>query len=333
MQPRDSRIVTPSEAILRAHIRPRNAPRARAHAALQGHIRWGLIDRKGREVRGGEQSNLILNQGLDLMATYQPGADYWLYLDWQKYAAVGTGSTAPDVTDTGLVAEVARSDTTPDGSISSPTAGQQNTVVTKEFDFAVANGNLTEWGFAPTSTGNLAVRELFRDEFGDPVTITKTSDYKLRITYTLETTISPVGASWEAASFTITNIGLINGTHGFFTRAYELGRFWKYANGINDRARANTIAYDGAYDGDGNVAASGTLVITADAYIAGSYERTYGNAEWGTTDGNHAWASFYTGSLNGWAHGFLIDLADRFTKDDLHTLTIENIITVSWGRA
>jgi hypothetical protein len=66
--------------------------------ALSGEYRL-VIKRNGEEIDTGWFKNLILNQGLD-----QLGTDGNVLVG---YARVGTGTTAPAVTDTVLQAQVA----------------------------------------------------------------------------------------------------------------------------------------------------------------------------------------------------------------------------------
>ena len=142
----------------------------------------------------GEQHNLILTQFYDSLIP-QHGI-----IRSSQYAVVGTGSTAPDPSQAGLVNEVARSNTVPSGESNAGeyvSPGVYNIRRVYEFTEAQVGGrNLTEWGFAPVSTagGNLMVRELFRDESGNPVVLTLDSDQRLRLIYRYRITLSPATA-------------------------------------------------------------------------------------------------------------------------------------------
>ena len=144
--------------------------------------------------REGEQHNLILNQFYDSLIP-QYG-----FVGSSQYAVVGTGSTTPDPAQTGLVSEVARSNTVPTGESNAAeyvSPGVYNIKRVYEFTEAQVGGrNLTEWGFAPVSTvgGNLMARELFRDGSGNPVVITLDSDQRLRLIYRYRITLSPTTA-------------------------------------------------------------------------------------------------------------------------------------------
>src|SRR5690606_2139551 len=101
-----------------------------------------------------------------------------------RYAAVGTNSGAPAVSDTGLGSEVARTDTTfALNTIARPGDGVYQLTRFIEFDYEEANGVLTEWGFSGVASdgSNLFNRALFTDGGGSPDAITKTDEEKLRL--------------------------------------------------------------------------------------------------------------------------------------------------------
>ena len=182
-------------------VRDRVAPPAKVGARMEGRIHYQLVDREGKIVDEGESHNLVLDAGLDLVASHGLGQGIF------AYCVVGTGSTAPAATDTGLVAELTRTNTTWQGDSTVRTSnGVYDISRYFEFTYGAANGNLTEFGFSPNSgTGaNLFSRALFRDGGGSPKTITKTSSEKLRVNYTLTVTLTPVTST--VGSFTITNV-------------------------------------------------------------------------------------------------------------------------------
>lgn len=144
------------------------------------HARSGLVKRKLCF------PNLITDAGLISLAA---GGDVISRL---LYLAVGTGSTPPNVSDDALVEEIARTSSNGGFGDESGTVGSGDLLEyrwltrTRVFTEAEANGNLTELGFFNTSSGGtLWNRQLFRDERGNPTTITKTSDDQLRVRYTV----------------------------------------------------------------------------------------------------------------------------------------------------
>jgi hypothetical protein len=151
--------------------------------------------------REGEQHNLILTQLYDtLIPTYG-------FIGSSQYAAVGTGSTAPDPSQTQLVNEIGtsgsprRTNSVPSGESNEiealATYGEYNIRRVFEFTEAQVGGlNLTEWGFSPVNTynGPLMTRELFRDGSGNPVVLTLATDQRLRLIYRYKVTVSPTSA-------------------------------------------------------------------------------------------------------------------------------------------
>jgi len=148
--------------------------------------------------REGEQHNLILTQFYDSLIP-QYG-----FVAPSMYAAVGTGSTTPEPTQTQLANEIGsasapkRTNNVPTGESSAiealATHGEYN--IRRVFEFTetqVGGLNLTEWGFSPVNTRNgpLMTRELFRDGLGNPVVLTLATDQRLRLIYRYKVTVSP----------------------------------------------------------------------------------------------------------------------------------------------
>jgi hypothetical protein len=148
--------------------------------------------------REGEQHNLILTQFYDSLIP-QYG-----FIGSSQYAAVGTGSTAPNASQTQLVNEIGtsgsprRTNSVPSGESNDiealATYGEYNIRRVLEFTEAQVGGlNLTEWGFSPVNSynGPLMTRELFRDGSGNPVVLTLDTDQRLRLIYRYKVTVSP----------------------------------------------------------------------------------------------------------------------------------------------
>jgi len=146
----------------------------------------------------GEQHNMILDQFYDVLIP-QYG-----FVASSRYAAVGTGSTAPSPTQTQLANEIGtsssprRTNTLPSGYSNAiepqATYGEYNIFRAVEFTETQVGGlNLTEWGFSPLNSynGRLMTRELFRDGLGNPIVLTLASDQRLRLFYRYKVTVSP----------------------------------------------------------------------------------------------------------------------------------------------
>jgi hypothetical protein len=175
--------------------------------------------------REGEQHNLILNQFYDTLIP-QHG-----FIRSSLFAAVGTGSTAPDPTQTQLVAEIGTSSNPRRTSYTPPdqrseidalaTYGEYDIRRVLEFSETEVGGlNLTEWGFSPEGWRNapLMTRELFRDGSGNPVVLSIETDQRLRLIYRYRVTLSPTspqdvsvniggdGPGIRTAKFTLTGM-------------------------------------------------------------------------------------------------------------------------------
>lgn len=345
MTPRKPIIYGPDgHPIVRA--RDRHAPKPRIGAGLEGWVSWGLIDRRGNKVAGGEQHNLILDTFLDRLAASDVYANAFL-----SHFAVGTGSTPPDVTDTALDNELARTTTSITSSTTRVANGVHERIWEREFDFGVGNGNLTEFGFGYGVSSDMLVRELFRDGGGNPVTLTKTADYKLRIKYTLSVALTPV--TLTSHSFPITGIGLINGQHTWIGSTFsdfadsslfssvargQAGPWSSTGNAWCSLSTVSSISYTSNINRH-NTNTPGGGVNTSSAYTPGSHQRSI-SMTIPTSGDNIAANSIVVGTGDnltdanrrvGW--GFLIDSNDRFTKDSLHTLSLDEVLTVAWGRA
>lgn len=349
----------------RFSVRDRLVPRPRVGVAIEGWLRWQKVTRAGLITGEGEQHNLITDAGLDLLAT---AALHTM----PTYAAVGTSSTPPDVSDTGLVSQVG-SRTSGTGStnpvLTRTGDGAYSYQVTREFDFAEGNGNLTEWGFAPTAAGDVWCRELFRDGTGTPVTVTKTSAEKLQLVYTITVAITPTTSQADSLNLTgvgpkdiswlVSRVGCYTSSGGTGAQVDDAAADWGILNSFtrgNGRfAVNNDAAVRGVTYGSRNAAFTATSTIAAaaigttwSAYTPGSCERTV-EAKWLTNEANttiYGYHMVYQGlnaslgdqsSVNsgmsnargGWLARY--DAGAELTKDNLHELTILGPI-LTWGR-
>lgn len=338
--------------------------------SVDGWVQWELIDRDGQVVGAGEQHNLMLNQGLDQMAVYGLGTfdpDNG-YSGIAQYFAVGTGATAPDVAQTGLVNEIARSGTAYQSTVTTYVSpGVYRRATYREIDFGAGNGNLTEWGFSPVGSAgpNLAVRELFRDAQGNTITVTKTSAQKLRMKYTLEYRFGPV-VQTAAAQFAIAGIATpITGVHTLMRNLYH-GTDSTNADYLLINALLTNSVYGQSVTSKGDVVtldySTQTFIntpywqntpqfnlsyelhgMTTPAYAAGSFARAYsmnyptgqGNFTirgWGITSPQMARAvnsaNFY---FPGWLY-FIDNGKEITTKTADRTLTVTGF-GLTWGRA
>jgi len=135
-------------------------------------------------------SNTVLNVGLDGLAgrrTVVPGGGSSSMLG---YINVGTGTSEPAITDTGLNSFLAATNGTYGGLSEDSSVGDVGEGLpswrswqrTMAFSIGSCTGNLTELGMSNGSNSAYYNRQLFRDEYGDPTVITVQSDEGLRVT-------------------------------------------------------------------------------------------------------------------------------------------------------
>lgn len=346
-------------------LRERLRPRPRLGVTIEGRLRWRKVTRSGLITGEGEQHNLITNAGLDLLAA---GALHTM----PTYAAVSTDSTPPDVTDTTLASQVgsrtnATGGTTP--TLTRVSDGRYQYQVTREFDFAQGNGNLTKWGFSPAATGDMWCMELFRDSGGTPVPVTKTSAEKLQLVYTIEAAIAPTTSQEDSLDLTgvgprdiswlVSRVGCYTQSGGVGTQADDNTADWGILNSftrgngqlaVNNNPNIRGVTYsnrNGAFTNSSTSTAS-ALRVTWSTYVPGSFERTV-EAKWLTTEANvviYGYHMTYQGlsasrgdqssvdsGMNGARGGWLAryDTDEELTKDNLHELTILGPV-LTWAR-
>ena len=315
-------------------------------------------DQYGREIWGGHWSpNLVTNAGLNAVATDRlrsyPHAITTEPQTWRRFGRIGTGSTAPDFTDSTLVSEVMATDDNggfgDSNSYPDPDGGfiTANLRITRLFTLSDAQ-NLTEYGFSTTVDGSLNIRELFRDEHGDPVTISVAAGKKIRIDHTLEYSL-PWGV--DSATFDIeeydANDALVT------THSITADCLW-VAVGAGDRVkmfyaalpyRGGNIAtkrfsvYGSAPSTDPTTSAaiSGDLNTSTGEYAPGSHEvREYAVIPEPSLNGDSYGYVFRilatTGAGDGSRQGFRVafNTPATFTKANTHTLELAMIL--SWAR-
>lgn len=143
---------------------------------VSGHFNLRVHDGKGNTLRELEFENLILDAGLNRAGIGPIGTR----------CHVGTGSTAPSVSQTSLVAKLAdTSQVLSSTNSAQPTAPYYFSAIrTFRFNEGAAAGNLTEIGIG-WSADFLFCRALILDGDGDPTTLTVLSNEFLDVTYTL----------------------------------------------------------------------------------------------------------------------------------------------------
>ena len=243
-----------------------------------------LIEAKTGRIKERHQfPNLITDAGMNDIGARVNISSLFAYL------GVGTDSTVPDVSDTTLGAEVDRTNSaggfgatsgyvTGSHALDAPYWYQERIRLFLEGE---GNGNLTELGWFQSSVGStMIVRSLFKDGAGTPITVTKTSDDQLKVTY-----------SWRmyppldivTGSFILTHTAT---THSFSASALNIiaNRAWGNDHGnlvemLNYYSSRACVSASGLVSPTGSVVdfnTAGAAVVadtdTVQAYSAGTFQ-------------------------------------------------------------
>jgi hypothetical protein len=253
------------------------------------------------------------------------------------YFAVGQGTVAEAATDTTLGSELARTNNNGGvADISSYTGTSYSSFIrTRIFTQAQANGNLTEIGiFNASSGGSMYCRQLIKDETGTPTTITKTSEFELRVSYELR---------WYLPTDSDYNI-LVDGiSRAVRSRPAYFGFGWKPQGGF-DQSAGGTTGIISSFLCLGPLVAI-TDIPASDAqqngfnqttghepYVAGSYQLLV-HSRWGSTIAN---GKNYQTILTGFGGQrnlvFQHQLLDGFTITKNSTQRFDIDHKVTWAR-
>lgn len=206
------------------------------------------------------QHNLILNKGLDHGLANWGGFIYHpvesvQYLGFEQlfvFVAVGTGTAAPAVGQTGLQAELARTAANlglgPGRTRTKLSDGFYRISFTRSFDYSQANGNLTEFGgsHSGNSVDGTHTRELFRDGGGNPIVITKTTNERLSITYHFEVTLTPTVQTDQGSINLLdqsNNVVLTRLVRGLWNGREDLDPYGDYGGVIGDNDQGGSIGH------------------------------------------------------------------------------------------
>jgi len=328
--------------------------RANLRASLHPQeMYWEVVDARGRVVAQAESPihNLVLKQTWDdLIASYG-------FKGLTNYAVVGTGTSDPADTQTQLDSEVARTSVVPSGESETVIyvgSGEYEITRIKQFSSSqVGSQNLTEWGWSPEATAgaNLAVRELFRDSNGDPVTLTLDSDQSLRLIYKSRIVVSPEPITGVNASFDLQNVGTFNGTLWLsqkkslaplaFVDAVARGKTGKHGTTSEGIAlylkKTNLVA---AQHGPGDVDYLHGVEVSFTNYTSGDRARTLNETIVDEDQLNVIWYGLvfiYNSQKGPYGNqassldGLWFDWGGTLDKDNLHRLIINQFQILSWG--
>lgn len=339
-------------------------------AGFRGEVRWRVLDERGvpeiprnpsgfavAPIEGVRQPNVITDLGLDRMAVtnvMRPSVGNQL---WRNYLLVGTGSTAPATTDVALAAYVQRSNA---GGLASE-ASTFNLDTTNNV-FAMQNmtskaltlsapQNLTEFGFSDVNSTDALIRELFRDEFGTPITISLLAGKIIDVQHTLFGEIAAptagVAGTFDLEQYDATNTLVsttpYSYTHGPRVATADTGpitflfNLWSPASSSVGSLSQTVAGVSGAtaYARVGGLSVvGGTNAYTSgalDAYIGSSLQRTW-RATIPTQNAVGTWSGINFGFSNAapvcWHVAF--DSPATYVKPNTDTLAVN--FTSTWGR-
>ena len=207
---------------------------------VKGRYKLATLGRYGRRRESAWFDNLILDAGLERFGNSNAT---------HNTCVVGTGTTAPVVTDTQLetlLVSASSIQSAVNATLSSSPYGARKTW-TYEFATGIAEGNLTEvgvgWGAAA-----LFSRALIEDAGGAPTTFTVQADEILRVTYELTAypPLADLAGSVDISGVNHNTVMRGAGVSGAGWRLSPTGNQFTFQLGTGGQNGFDHIAYDGA---------------------------------------------------------------------------------------
>lgn len=266
-----------------------------------------------------EQPNLILNQGLDNLASRACGWDYF-----GSYCSLGTGTSTPTVAQTALDAQVVRTSNLL-GSLSTTDNNATRTRThSRTFDFPAetVNRNYSELGVGHASSGATSLNTRALVSGG---TVTVLIGQQARVTYAILVTvpapftITPTSTGWPVPPATT-----VQATSAYCSLV-AVDNLWNIS-GLRLGLGSTIPSFGTTFSLVGWSPCTSTGFNT---YTPGSFKSVRW-ATWALGSGNRSdWRSLVPDTYPV-DHGFAIVFDQAQTKDNLHTLTITWSIT--YGR-
>lgn len=235
----------------------------------------------------GPFKNLLTNQGLNRVGTGS-----------MTYIAVGTGTNAPSVSDTGLQAIVAYSSTSQGAEVYTPavwgTTPYSSRSITVRFAVGAAAGNLSEvaLGWVVSGTFNAGSRARIVDSVGSPTTITVFPDEVLDVTYELRNYMYP----WEDSDDDIETVLTLSGVnYDVVMRPLDVNS----ADGLpcnprQSQANPSVVAYTGSNAGTPPALAA----VTASAMLTGGASGSLARSTQAYVNNSWSLSTVHTAALN-----------------------------------
>lgn len=261
--------------------------------------------------------NLITTNGGNQLGTTSP----------LSFCAVGSGNTAPALTDTALVSLVASTGTAISTVYGNSSSAPWYGSTTYQYSFAAgtATGNLSEVGVGASPT-SLFSRALILDGGGSPTTITVLSSEALYVTYQL---------FQYAPTTDVTGNITIGGVSYSYTLRASLANTTNWAYQNNDYGLLSLAQVSNGTIGSVTGSISGTTSnadgISNSAYSSGSFSMA-GTASWSLTQGNVSGgvtAAQFLAGVNHQSRGqFQIGFGSAIPKTSSYTLALS--FSVTW---
>lgn len=174
------------------------------HYKLKGSFKIEIVDEKTQQIERAlpHKNNLILNQGLDFISQRS-------FVENILSCAVGSGTTPPLLTDTGLLEENDRTnqvDTTVEDACETLLNGTTYSLKkTFRFNTKTAPTPVGEigWSYSNSPGANLFSKSLIIDENENTTVVVINPGKYLRVTYTLEINFSPTTATIANSSIDV----------------------------------------------------------------------------------------------------------------------------------
>lgn len=314
------------------------------HIAAEGWYKIEALKQDGSSrVLADWFPNLITDAGLNAVATTDP------FRQLTKFCKVGSGSTAPSVTDTALVSHVAGAQASSGdflvdatGYVTvSPTLYYTYDTETYLFALGAVVGNISEIGVGTQAAagGVLFSRALIKDAGGSPTTLTLAADEQLRVTYELRWYVSTVDVvttqTLAGVERTVTVRPISVATNTFVQnfpgqgRAYDYGwetgrNFTGWGSGLSSAFSTSIAGYVHMSSFANGASSYGALEA---AYVPGNFwvdVRLVINTA--TANGTIGAFQLGTSGLGTWQIGF----SPGIVKNNAQRL--EMVVRYSWGR-
>lgn len=320
------------------------AVHASIHAQLAGRFKFEAFkpDANGVEIPGTRRvaadwfDNLITDNGLDLLGA---GGNYNSTI--LVACRVGTGSTAPATTDTGLVSHLAATTTEQANS-----TGVQGTAPyfgwrrkTWRFALGAVVGNVAEVGIFNALTGGTMFSRALIEAAGVPTTITILADEQLDVVYELRNYAQVGDTAWGPVTISgVDYSGVVRAA--FVTDATTTGSWFPGVSGLGytglimglGTSMVGAFVYATQTLGPITGQPAGTryenFSRAASAYVSGTYYRDH-TLVWDLNEGNAPGGvgSFRTNTSFG---AYQLSITPLIPKDATKRLTL--YVRISFGR-